>query len=384
MADLYGYSIGSTIKALKLFGALEKRGHTVQLHWLVKQNASTQYGVPASAKKNVVKYFARILLFTPKYLLKNVPQFFREIKILKSENADMLIVRLDAFRISAVWAARLYHLPLIIEADGASSYEWLTFNNGRHLWSWALLWCERLMLSRSQGIFTQSTEAKEYFCQRHNIEPEKIAVITNGADIVNLNDAPDSELQNQLGIKKTDNVVGFIGSMHHWHGVADVPQLIDRVLAEFENTVFLFVGKGGALENDLHQSLSKKYSDRVIFTGHVDNERAPDYIRLFTVAIAPYPKIDLFYFSPMKVFEYMAAGKAIIASRIGQIKEVIQDGENGVLCEPGNIADLQTKLIELLKDQPRQRKLGEKVVQSFLDNYTWAIKARELEKYLQR
>jgi len=383
MADLYGYSIGSTIKAIKLFGALEKRGHTVSMHWLVKQN--NQSGATEEQKKaRGWRSLARKILFTPKYLLKNIPQLFREIRILKSEKGDVLITRLDAFRISALWAARLYQLPLIVEADGASSYEWLTFNNGPHLWNKALLWCEKVMLSRASGVFTQSNEAKDYFIRQHGIAANKIIVITNGADELSAADEKSLRLlRGTLGIEQGNRVIGFLGSMHHWHGVADVPQLIDKVLAQFDDALFLFVGKGGALEMELRQKLSGKYAKRVIFTGHVDNDKAPDYVRLFTVAIAPYPKIDLFYFSPMKVFEYMAAGKAIIASRIGQITEVLHDDKSAVLYDPGNISELQEKLVDLLRDESRRIKLGENARQIFLQGYTWAHKAKELEQFLQ-
>ena len=86
---------------------------------------------------------------------------------------------------------------------------------------------------------------------------------------------------------------------------------------------------------------------------------------------------------PAKVFEYMAAGKAIIASRIGQITEVLHDDKSAVLYDPGNISELQEKLVDLLRDESRRIKLGENARQIFLQGYTWAHKAKELEQFLQ-
>jgi len=383
MADLYGYSIGSTIKAIKLFDALGQRGHSVRLFWLAKQS---QLDLSESTEKPPQKpSFVRDLLFTPKQLVRNVVQLCREAKILRSEKADLLIVRLDAFRISALLAARLYQLPLIVEADGASSYEWLTFNNGRHLWAKALLWCERLMLTHAQGVFTQSNQAKEYFIRQHGLAPEHIAVITNGADPVKQTGANDNDtLRNELGLAPDSKIIGFLGSMHHWHGLSDAPRLVDSVLAEFDKAAFLFVGSGGALETELRKSLAKKYAGRVVFTGRVPNEKTSQYVNLFSIAIAPYPKIDLFYFSPMKIFEYMAAEKAIVAARIGQVCDVLQDGENGVLYEPGDLGDLKLRLFALLRDASLQTKIGQNARNTFLKGYTWSHKAKELESFIQQ
>ena len=173
MADLYGYSIGSTIKVLKLFRRLESLGHKVFFHWLGAVDQSEQSGPPTERKPS----FWRDLLYTPKQMLRNLPQFFRERKIIKQDSPDVLFVRLDAFRISAVFLARLFRLPLFVEADGACSYEWLTFNNGRHLWNRVLLWCEKLMLVNASGIFTQSQIAKEYLLKTHQLKARQLQKI---------------------------------------------------------------------------------------------------------------------------------------------------------------------------------------------------------------
>ena len=312
-------------------------------------------------------------------------QFFREVKILQTEKAEVMIVRLDAFRISALWASRLYQLPLIVEADGASSYEWLTFNNGRHLWAKALLWCERLMLAHANGVFTQSNQAKEYFVRRHGLAPERIAVITNGANVVQPPDANDNDLlRRELGFAPDSKIIGFLGSMHHWHGLADAPKLIDGVLTEFEKAAFLFVGSGGALETELRESLAKKYAGRVVFTGRVPNEKTFKYVDLFSIAIAPYPIIDLFYFSPMKLFEYMAEGVAIVSAKVGTGCEVWRDGESAVLYETGDLGDLMSKLFALLREEPLQTKIGQTARDKFLQGYTWSHKAKELETFVQQ
>ena len=250
MADLYGYSIGSTIKALKLLQNLESFGHSVYFHWLEDDRTNG----PVSAQKTVASSLIRDFLYTPKQLLRNIFQFFKEQKIIRQDRPDLLIVRLDAFRLSALWLARLYRLPLIVEADGACSYEWLTFNNGRHLWEKVLLWCEKAVLNGADGVFTQSQAAKDYYVRVHGLDSSRISVITNGADLHQIGFPKIAALKTELGIPAHAHVIGFIGSMQQWHGLSDMRDLVRDILETYADSLFLFVGSGGALERDFKEN----------------------------------------------------------------------------------------------------------------------------------
>jgi glycosyltransferase involved in cell wall biosynthesis len=76
------------------------------------------------------------------------------------------------------------------------------------------------------------------------------------------------------------------------------------------------------------------------------------------VAVAPYPAIPGFYFSPLKIAEYMAAGRALVASRIGDIAELITDGSNGLLCEPGDARSFAQAIVRLYCDPGLRAQLG--------------------------
>ena len=78
--------------------------------------------------------------------------------------------------------------------------------------------------------------------------------------------------------------------------------------------------------------------------GALPHDQIPSVLKTWDVAVAPYPVIPNFYFSPLKIFEYMAAGLPVVASSIGQIKNLVQNESNGLLCSPGNINDLTAAL----------------------------------------
>jgi glycosyltransferase involved in cell wall biosynthesis len=88
-------------------------------------------------------------------------------------------------------------------------------------------------------------------------------------------------------------------------------------------------------------------------------------------AVAPYPRLSRFYFSPLKVYEYMAAGLPVVASRLGQLEGLIQDGINGLLCPAGDAVALAAALGELRVDLALRRRLGEAARASVLRHHTW-------------
>jgi len=378
MNDLYGSSLGSTVKAIKLIGGLKSVNWTVYMEWR-RQGVKEPGAAPRS--KSRLKSWLRILLFTPKELVQNVVDFYRELKIVDQHKPDLVIARLDAFRISALWVAAYRKIPLIVEADGANSFEWIHYHGGAHLWKCVLLACEKLMLRRADGAFTQSAIARDYLHQTHRLQ-KKCRVITNGADLPNPNADKSAELRRKLGIHHEDVVIGFLGTMHHWHGLQAIGTLFTELLRQNHRLKLMFVGAGGAQEQSLINTFEESYRQRVVFTGFIPLEQVGDYISLFTIAIAPYPNMPLFYFSPVKVFDYMAAGKAIVAADIGQIAQILHHGVSALLYQPDDLVDLADCIKRLADDVDLRNKLGKNALADFKKQHTWRHKVLELDRFL--
>jgi glycosyltransferase involved in cell wall biosynthesis len=138
----------------------------------------------------------------------------------------------------------------------------------------------------------------------------------------------------------------------------------------------LVVGDGPgrqSLESDLRSRGLEGSADLI---GSVVPEEVPGLLASMDVAVAPYPDLFPFYFSPLKVYEYMAAGLPVVTSRIGQLAGLIRHRDNGLLCPAGDGKALAEALI-LLREQPAlRRRLGQTARADVLQHHTWDMVAK--------
>ncbi len=174
--------------------------------------------------------------------------------------------------------------------------------------------------------------------------------------------------------------VGFVGSMKPWHGL---PVLIDafaRLHGHDAATRLLVVG-GGPEDAAVRTELAaRELRSAAVLTGAVAPSDVPGLLTSMDVAVAPYPDAARFYFSPLKVYEYMAAGRAVVASRVGQLESLIQHDVTGLLCPAGDAAALAAALDRLRRAPELRTRLGRAARASVVREHTWeAVAARVLE-----
>ena len=153
-------------------------------------------------------------------------------------------------------------------------------------------------------------------------------------------------------------VVGFAGSMKPWHGVADLLDAFARTSAPRSEPepVLLLVGDGpeqGALRR---RAAASDLDGRVVFTGARPHDAIPALVRRFDVAVAPYRPVPNFYFHPLKVVEYLAAGVPVVYPDQGDLRELV--GAAGLAYPPGARDHLAGRLSRLMNDHVLRRDLA--------------------------
>ena len=218
------------------------------------------------------------------------------------------------------------------------------------------------------------SESLQSQLRRSRVKPELIHVLPNAVDTHLFHMGLDGSLVMQQRNLNGRFVIGFVGTFKRWHGV-DLLLSAFRDLHEADPSVHLLLVGDGPLRAQIEQEVrSAGLTQAVTFAGAVAHEEVPNYVAAMDVAVAPYPALDDFYFSPLKLFEYMAAGRAVVASRAGQVAQVVADGVTGLLFDPGDLAGLVGCLRRLREDPALCKEMGRNANAACSDR-TWTHNA---------
>ncbi len=252
--------------------------------------------------------------------------------------------------------ARARGVPQVLEVNAPLAYEQQKFRAGVTL-PRAARWAER-KIWRGADLVVAVSAPLARLLREAGVNPERVRVLPNTIDHRLFRADLDGEVVRERLCLNGHFVIGFVATFKRWHG-ADLLLEAFRDLHATDPSAHLLLVGDGPLRPVLEEEVRRDgLRGSVTFVGSLAHEEVPHYVAAMDVAVAPYPALEEFYYSPLKLFEYMAAGRPVVASRVGQVAEVMENGVNGLLFEPGDRAGLVACLRRLRQDPALRRELG--------------------------
>jgi glycosyltransferase involved in cell wall biosynthesis len=284
------------------------------------------------------------------------------VDVAASFGADAIYERYSLFGAAGIEAARTLGIPHVLEVNAPLRAEALRFRTLPNPELAAQI--ERCVFRGTDRVLAVSQTLGRWL-EEESVEPERIEVVPNAI-------APG-----QVGLRHSRDddefVLGFCGSLKAWHGM-NVLLEASAIAFEQEPSLRLEVVGSGPLEH-LLESASLP-ADRVRIFGALPHGDALEHIRSWDVGVAPYLPLQDFYFSPLKVVEYMAVGLCPVASDLGDLPALLDNGGRGVLVPAGDPQRLALAFVELAQNRDRAVELGRRAREYVLDAHTWEQNAR--------
>ena len=217
------------------------------------------------------------------------------------------------------------------------------------------------------SVVTVSEPVAQWVAERVD-DPSTIHVVPNGVDTEFIRPGGSEEPARDEGF-----TIGFVGTLKPWHGVEVLLEAFARLARADETTRLRVVGDGPQREALAEQALRLDIRERVDLVGAMAPEDMPAELAAMDIAVAPYPELPDFYFSPLKIYEYLAAGLPVVASDIGPCSDILDGGSLGVLVTPGEPTELAAVLAGLRSDEDLRTELRRAGRQAAVARHDWNL-----------
>ncbi len=302
---------------------------------------------------------------------------------------DIIIERYVTFGGAGTIYSKLKKIPLILEVNSPHTEE--------------LIWRYNITCKTTINILRtwrdiQFRQAKKVIATSLTVIPEHARLKTEQVRWAANTDMFRPGLRNTdkaNNIKKTYNLenkftVMFAGTFRKWHGALDLPEIVRQVISKDKNVQFLFVGGGECLHEVKVRIRDMRLSQHVIFTGTQKYEIMPYFAAVSDVGIAPYnaayykPLKDFgFFWSPLKIFEYLASGLPVITVAYDPLPEIVIDGKTGFITPAEDPSKIAEAILVLAKNPLNASHMGQKAREFAENNYTWKLHVDSLDRIIK-
>ena len=284
--------------------------------------------------------------------------------------AEAVYERYSLFSAGGVRAAATLGLPHVLEVNAPLREEALRFRGLPHAELAATF--EREVFAGTDRVLAVSATLARLL-EASGVARARIEVVPNAVD--------PHRFHAQPKIVADVFTIGFAGSLKPWHGIDVLLAAFGRAVSEVPELRLEIVGEGPARTMLDDAQLPP---GGLTYRGQLTHAETLDAMSRWDVGAAPFHALPHFYFSPLKLVEYMAAAVCPVASDLPELRALLADGTRGVLVEPGNAAALARAFVDLARNRERTAALGANAREYALRSLSWSENARRALRALGR
>lgn len=356
---------GASVHVASLCRAFQRHGLTGQIH-TVRAEAEKLHGLPLvpidlplrRKHKSIEDRENRLFLARLEHQ-GTIPDFIYE--------------RYSLWHPGGLYLARKLQVPFVLEVNSPLPLETQRF---RQLANEPLArGLARLLLRDADGIVCVSDEIKKWVVSERGHDAG-VKVIPNGVD-EELFDPENSNRPAELPPKNVP-LIGFTSTFRPWHGIEELLSAFSILVNDLQSSAHLLCIGDGPERSKFEEAAAKQgLSERVHCPGSLPHDQVHHWLSSCSVAVAPYPQLDHFWFSPLKIFEYFCCGLPVVGSDVGQVKDLIPE-EYGDLIPIGDQKSMAISLKNYLDSPDTTRQSGSMAREWVLNNATWKIRASQV------
>ena len=297
---------------------------------------------------------------------------------------DLIHERFNLLALGGAWATKKLGIPLVLEVN-ADLLEQRKFKGipEKGLRRLVAEWSTQMCFNAAAKIVCISTGLKDHLSKKWNIDEGKLTVLPCAADVDAFGPHHNSALVRRgLGLAN-EPVVLWVGGFFPWHNLDLLLRSFALVLLRQPTAKLVLVGDGQTRQSVAEKIKKDGLEQSVIMTGAIPHSRVPEMVSIADVAVVPSASVSAGgggTGTPLKLFEYMAAGKAIVATALNEAAEVIQDNHNGLLVQAGDANKFAESILKLIDDPSERNRLGQNARAQAVKQYSWEHYTRRLQE----
>jgi glycosyltransferase involved in cell wall biosynthesis len=291
--------------------------------------------------------------------------------------------RHELFHHEGLTIARRFGTPLVLSVHAVQVDEAAGWGVRRPGWGRALRWASETRKFHSADVVTAVSDEVAASIASLGIDERKLLVLPNGVDTDAFTPTIDGGgVRARLGIAPRELVVGWSGSFRTFHGLDTALEAIAQLQRDDVEIALLLLGDGLGRQSVAEQA-QRLGIRRLIMPGTVAYEKMPSHLAAMDIALVLAAPGQPFHYSPVKLREYAASGKAILGHEVGQIAKDLKHGRDCMLVPAGDAAAL-AEAIRLLTDPRRRHDLGSAAARKAQERWSWDTRLGDLDEFLAR